>query len=113
MQTITAISEMQTQAQALRTQGRRIALVPTMGALHEGHLSLVRLAATRADVVVVSLFVNPTQFGPSEDFARYPRELESDLAKCAAAGAHLVFTPASEEIYPKGYSTFITEEAVA
>ena len=113
MQTIPTLSEMQTQAQALRTQGRRIALVPTMGALHDGHLSLVRLAATRADVVVVSLFVNPTQFGPSEDFSRYPRELESDLAKCAAAGAHIMFTPGVEEIYPKGYSTYITEETVA
>ena len=113
MQTIPTLSEMQTQAQALRTQGRRIALVPTMGALHDGHLSLVRLAATRADVVVVSLLVNPTQFGPSEDFSRYPRELESDLAKCAAAGAHIMFTPGVEEIYPKGYSTYITEETVA
>ncbi len=113
MQTVTSISEMQALAAGLRAHGRSVALVPTMGALHEGHVSLVRLAAMKADAVIVSIFVNPAQFGPSEDFARYPRELEADLAQCNAAGAHVVFTPSVEEIYPKGYSTFITEEAVA
>ncbi|GAB1489800.1 pantoate--beta-alanine ligase [Opitutaceae bacterium] len=110
MQTIQSVFEMQTLAEDLRSKGQIIGLVTTMGALHEGHLSLIRLAAERADTVVVSIFVNPAQFGPSEDFAKYPRELEEDLAKCAAAGADIVFTPTVEEIYPKGYSTYVAED---
>ena len=113
MQTIQSVFEMQTLAEDLRSKGQIIGLVTTMGALHEGHLSLIRLAAERADSVVVSLFVNPAQFGPSEDFAKYPRELETDLAKCAAAGADIVFTPSVEEIYPKGYSSYVTEDSVS
>jgi pantoate--beta-alanine ligase len=113
MQIITSVTEMQTLAHELRSKGSIIGLVPTMGALHEGHLSLVRLAAERADTVVVSIFVNPTQFSPSEDFNKYPRELEADVAKCAAAGASHVFAPPPDAIYPKGYSTYITEERVA
>jgi pantoate--beta-alanine ligase len=87
MQILNSVHDMQTLAEDLHSKGRILALVPTMGALHEGHLDLVRLAATRADWVVVSIFVNPTQFGPSEDFAKYPRDIEGDTAKCAAAGA--------------------------
>ncbi len=82
--------------------GRRGAFVPTMGALHEGHLALIRHADALGEPVVVSIFVNPDQFGPNEDFSRYPRTLEADLAACEAIGADLVFTPAAEEIYPPG-----------
>lgn len=113
MQIIRSVPEMQALAEALRAQGQLIGLVPTMGALHEGHLTLIRTAAGRADAVVVTVFVNPTQFAPNEDFNKYPRELEADVAKCEAAGADYVFAPPNEEIYPKGYSTYITEEHVA
>jgi pantoate--beta-alanine ligase len=113
MQTLTSVFEMQTLAEDLRSKGQIVGLVPTMGALHEGHLSLIRLAAERADSVVVSIFVNPTQFGPNEDFNRYPRELESDLQKCREAGASVVFAPGADELYPKGYSTYVLEEFIS
>jgi pantoate--beta-alanine ligase len=113
MQIIRTVSEMQALAEQLRSQGQVVSLVPTMGALHPGHASLVRCAAERSSVVIVSLFVNPAQFAPNEDFNKYPREFEADLVTCEAAGAAYVFAPSSEEIYPKGYSTYITEERVA
>jgi pantoate--beta-alanine ligase len=94
-------------AEATRRAGRRLALVPTMGYLHAGHVSLMVEARARADVVAVSIFVNPTQFGPSEDLARYPRDLPGDLARCAAAGVDVVFHPEASEIYPPGHQTFV------
>jgi len=91
-----------------RAEGRVIGLVPTMGALHEGHASLIRACRREADFVVVSIFVNPTQFGPNEDFARYPRTPKADRTLCAEAGADLAWAPTVEELYPGGQgSTFV------
>jgi pantoate--beta-alanine ligase len=104
-QRIVRVREMQAWAEHERAAGRRIGLVPTMGALHEGHLSLVRIARGRADRVVVSIFVNPTQFGPEEDLARYPRDLEEDLARLRPYGVDVVFCPCVEEMYPPGDAT--------
>ncbi|MGB0415632.1 MAG: pantoate--beta-alanine ligase [Coraliomargarita sp.] len=112
MQTIQSINEMQSHAISLRSGGRLIGLVPTMGCLHEGHLSLIDIAKERADKVIVSIFVNPTQFGPNEDFEKYPRVLEDDLAKCRERGVDIVFNPNIEDIYPEGYSTYVSEETV-
>ncbi|HZL46602.1 MAG TPA: pantoate--beta-alanine ligase [Opitutaceae bacterium] len=113
MQVIASIFDMQSTAENLRSKDRLIGLVPTMGALHEGHLSLIRLAKERADTVIVSIFVNPTQFGPSEDYVNYPRDLPRDLELCDKAGADLVFAPTADEMYPKGYSTYVTEELIS
>src|SRR5512140_1019379 len=102
MQHLTTIAELRTALALERKAGRRIALVPTMGALHEGHLALVDDARSRADVVVMSLFVNPLQFRPGEDFARYPRHLEADGALAAARGVDVLFAPTVEEMYRGG-----------
>jgi pantoate--beta-alanine ligase len=93
-----------------RREGRSIGLVPTMGCLHEGHLSLLRAARAECDVVVMSLFVNPTQFGPNEDLERYPRDEERDLELAAEAGADFVYAPPVEEVYPDGFATYIAVE---
>src|SRR6202047_538605 len=91
----------------LRRTHQTIALVPTMGALHQGHLSLVRLARQRARKVIVSIFVNPAQFAPTEDLASYPRDLAADLAALAGSGADLAWVPATETMYPPGFATRI------
>jgi pantoate--beta-alanine ligase len=104
--TILATSEdFRAACDAARARGERVGLVPTMGALHEGHLSLVRAARERAAFVAVSIFVNPTQFGPKEDFSRYPRDLDGDVAKLATAGASAVFAPDAAAMYPPGDET--------
>lgn len=102
MDSIEQIPVLRERLREWRRAGQRIALVPTMGALHEGHLALVRAALTQAERVVVSIFVNPLQFGPGEDFSRYPRPLARDTELLAATGAHLLFAPAEQELYPNG-----------
>jgi len=92
---------------AVRRGGKSLGFVPTMGALHEGHLSLVRAAKKKCDVVAVSIFVNPTQFGPNEDFSKYPRPLEKDTEMLRAEGVDLLFTPSAQEMYPAGGATFV------
>jgi pantoate--beta-alanine ligase len=95
-----------------RRAGRSIGLVPTMGSLHEGHLSLLRAARTECDVVVMSLFVNPAQFGPGEDLDRYPRDEERDVELAAEAGVDLVYAPPVEEVYPEGFSTHVAVDGL-
>ena len=97
----------------LRRDGRRIAVVPTMGALHEGHLALLRAARSRADLVILTIFVNPTQFGPNEDLARYPRDLEGDLRACEEEGADIVFVPSVDEMYPSPPETSVVVPGLA
>jgi len=100
-------SEMRARVEDLRRDGKKIAVVPTMGALHDGHLTLVRHARARADVVILTIFVNPTQFGPNEDLARYPRDEVGDLAKARPAGVDLAFCPSADVMYPAGAQTFV------
>jgi len=107
MRIIESVSEMQQQANIWREEGRKIALVPTMGYLHEGHLSLMRSVRSRADVVVASIFVNPTQFGPKEDFARYPRDMERDAALAGRERVDVVFAPGVQDMYPADYQTYV------
>ena len=107
MRWITTLSEMNRFAAEVHSQAKSLALVPTMGALHEGHLSLVRRAKKQCNVIVVSIFVNPTQFGPTEDFARYPRSPEQDLELLRSLEVDVVFAPCSTEIYPAGFATFL------
>lgn len=113
MQVITTRAELQAWSDAQRAGGHRVALVPTMGALHAGHLSLVDAARARADRVVVSIFVNPTQFNDPRDFEGYPRVVEDDLAACRAAGVDVVWTPRVEELYPEGAATWVDVEGLS
>lgn len=99
--------EMQRRAEDLRQEGTRIAVIPTMGFLHEGHLSLIRLGRQHSDVVITTIFVNPTQFGPSEDFHRYPRDLDADVTHATEAGTDYIFAPETEAMYPAGYQAFV------
>jgi pantoate--beta-alanine ligase len=101
---------MQTASRRIAAEGKTIGLVPTMGFLHEGHLSLIRRAKRSADVVITTIFVNPTQFAPHEDFDRYPRDEKGDVKKIAAVGGDIVFIPRADEIYPPDFQTYVTVE---
>ena len=107
MLVLKTIAETRSACARIRAENKTLGLVPTMGALHQGHLSLVQAAQAACDVVVVSIFVNPTQFGPREDFASYPRDFEQDCRTLEGAGVDLVFAPSVEEMYPAGASTFV------
>ena len=105
---VDSVAALRAQILDWRRNGLSVAMVPTMGALHDGHISLVRIALERADRCVVSIFVNPTQFAPTEDLDKYPRQLANDLDRLAQAGAHLAFTPTVSEMYPAGFATKIS-----
>jgi pantoate--beta-alanine ligase len=107
LRVISSIPEMQALADQVRREGKRIGLVPTMGYLHEGHLSLLRAARKVSDLLVMSLFVNPTQFGPHEDYQTYPRDFERDRVLAASEGTDIIFAPAAGDMYPKGYTTWV------
>jgi pantoate--beta-alanine ligase len=110
---VRTVTELRVQVAAWKTAGERVALVPTMGGLHEGHLALVRRAGELADRVVTSLFVNPTQFAPGEDFEAYPRDEARDAALLAAQGCDLLYAPGAGEMYPAGFSTTVTVAEVS
>ena len=113
MEVVHTIPELRAAVARARQAGQAVGFVPTMGCLHEGHLSLIRRAKQEAAFVVVSIFVNPTQFGPNEDFSKYPRTFEDDRRGCEAAGASLIFAPAAADFYPAGASTWVDVEGVS
>ncbi|MBW1771776.1 MAG: pantoate--beta-alanine ligase [Deltaproteobacteria bacterium] len=113
MEIIDNIHEMQSRSEALKMAGHSVALVPTMGFFHEGHLELMRVGKIHADDLVVSIFVNPMQFGPSEDYAEYPRDMDSDLEKAERVGTGIVFCPTAEQMYPDGFQTKIGAEKLS
>ncbi|MRR18026.1 MAG: pantoate--beta-alanine ligase [Deltaproteobacteria bacterium] len=112
MRVIESIREMQTHCESLRLAGKSISFVPTMGYFHEGHLSLMKKARETADHVVVSIYVNPTQFGPKEDFSKYPRDFDRDAQMAAGVGVDVIFFPPNHEMYPDGYQTYVDVEKV-
>jgi pantoate--beta-alanine ligase len=112
MEIITDVKQMQRLCLDLRREGKRIAFVPTMGYLHEGHLSLLREGRERGDVLVLSIFVNPTQFGQGEDFTSYPRDLSRDAEMARSAGTDLLFAPEGPAMYPAGYATYVNVEGL-
>jgi pantoate--beta-alanine ligase len=113
LQLLTTIDEMRDASRAARRAGLRLGFIPTMGALHEGHLSLVRAANAVCDAIVASIFVNPTQFGPNEDLAKYPRSFERDRELLAREGVDFLFAPSVEEMYPAGSVTWVTVEEMS
>ena len=113
MEVITSIEEIQELALRLENEGKKIGFVPTMGYLHEGHLSLIDLIRERSDVLILSIFVNPTQFGAGEDLEKYPRDMERDLALCRERKVNYIFAPQTDDIYPEGASTYVSEEGVS
>jgi pantoate--beta-alanine ligase len=113
MKIIKSISEMKNFSHTLRKAGKKIGFVPTMGALHEGHLSLLRTIQKQCDISVLSIFVNPTQFGPHEDFNKYPRPFDEDCQKAKDNWCDIIFAPASEEMYPQDYCTYVEVQKVS
>lgn len=107
MRVIRTVKQMQSAVLSLKRKGMAVGLVPTMGALHEGHMRLIKACRKENDAVIVSIFVNPIQFGPSEDFSKYPRPISKDISICRAEGADYVFHPAPEEMYPAGFKTYV------
>lgn len=112
MKVIESIHDMKEASQALRAEGKKISFVPTMGYLHQGHLSLMKKGRETGDVLAVSIFVNPTQFGKGEDFERYPRNIEKDIELCKGEGVDILFVPSAWEMYPENYQTYVEVEKV-
>jgi pantoate--beta-alanine ligase len=113
MKVIASVQEMGRAAEEIRLQGKRLSVVPTMGYLHKGHLSLISVARERSDVVILTVFVNPTQFAPNEDFKRYPRDLTRDCRLADEAGCDILFAPDLAEMYPENYQTFVEVEKLS
>lgn len=113
MTIVRSIRKMQLLSRSLAAQGKRTGLVPTMGFLHDGHLSLVRRAKKEVDVVITTIFVNPAQFAPHEDFSRYPRDEKGDIRKIKSAGGDIVFIPKANEVYPENFQTYVTVERLS